>query len=93
MYIRLLKKIFADLENLKWDPLLLHLLVYLSTENDVDILLDHPMDIPVHIVAIHALNQCQQYNKLFQKKVNVCIYIYIYLKYICIYQTYSYVYA
>ena len=76
--IRLLKNIFADLENLmKWDPLLLHLLVYLSTENDVHTLLDHPMDIPVHIVAIHALNQCQQYNKLCQKKVNIYIYIYI----------------
>ena len=62
---------FVDLENLmNWDYLLLRLLVYLSTEDDVDTVLDHPVDIPAHIVAIHNLNQCQQYNKLCQKKVN-----------------------
>ena len=66
----MMKDMFADLENLmKWNRLLLHLLVYLSTEDDVDIILDHPMDIPVHIVTIHILNQCQQYNQLCQRKV------------------------
>ena len=66
----MLKDMFTDLENLiKWNRSLLHLLVYLSTEDDIDIVLDHPMDIPIHIVPIHILNQCQQYNQLCQKKV------------------------
>ena len=67
---RMMKDMFVDLERLmKWDHLLLHLLVYLSTEDDVDTVLDYPMNIPIHIVAIHIFNQCRQYNDLCQKKV------------------------
>ena len=68
---RLMKNLFIDLENhMKSDHLLLNLLVYLSTEDDVDVILDHTVHCPVHIFALHVSNQCQQYDKLTQKKVS-----------------------
>ena len=45
-------KIFHMCKNhIKDDHLLLRLLVFLSSENDIDILLDNA---PVHIVALHV---------------------------------------
>ena len=70
-----MKSLFADLENhMKSDHLLLRLLIYLSTEDDVDVVLDHAVDIPVCIFALHVSNQCQRYEKLCQKKVT-CFYV------------------
>ena len=73
----MMKTLFAELEDhMKSDHLLLRLLVYLSTEDDVDVMLDHTVHVPVCIYALHISNQCQQYNKLCQKKVNytsVCV--------------------
>ena len=64
----MMKTLFAELkDHMKSDHLLLRLLVYLSTEDDVDVILDH---VPVCIYALHISNQCQQYDKLCQKKVN-----------------------
>ena len=66
-----MKTLFAELEDhIKSDHLLLHLLVYLSTEDDVDVILDHAVHVPVYIFALHISNQCQGYDKLCQKKVN-----------------------
>ena len=70
-----MKSLFVELENhMKSDYLLLRVLVYLSTEDDVDVILGHAVDVPVCIFALHISNQCQQYNKLCQKKVT-CSYV------------------
>lgn len=72
MLYRMMKTIFAELEDhMKSDRLLLHLLVYLSNLDDVDLILDHAVHIPVHLVALHVSHQCQQYDKLCQKEVNI----------------------
>ena len=66
-----MRTLFAEFEDhMKYDHLLLRLLVYLSTEDDVDVILDHAVHVPVYIFAVHISNQCQQHNKLCQKKVN-----------------------
>ena len=65
----MMKTLFAELEDhMKSDHLLLRLLVHLSTEDDVDVILDHAVHVPVHIFALHISNQ--RYDKLCQKKVN-----------------------
>ena len=75
----------AELEiHMKSDHLLLHLLVYLSTEDDVDTMLCHKVHIPVHIYALHILNQCQHYDKPSQKKVTTT-YIIGTFDFICMY--------
>ena len=67
LFCRLMKTLLDDLQNLtKDDHLLLRLLVYLSSEYDIDIILDYA---PVHIVAVHLSNICQKYEKLSRKKV------------------------
>ena len=67
LFCRLMKKLLDDLQNhLKDDYLLLRLLVYLSSENDVDAILDYA---PVYIVAVHISNICQKYEKLNREKV------------------------
>ena len=71
----MMKFLFAELENhLKSDHLLLRLLIYLSTEDDVDVVLDHAVDVPVCIFGLHVSNQCQQYDELCRKKVT-CLYV------------------
>ena len=74
----MMKILFAELgDHMKSDHLLLRLLVYLSTEDDVDVILDHVVHVPVHIFALHISNQCQQYDKLCQKMVNcTCVHMY-----------------
>ena len=82
----MMKTLFAELEDhMKSDHLLLHLLVYLSTEDDVDVILDHAVHVPVYIFALHVSNQCQGYDKLCQKEVNyiyihIVVYVYMYFK-------------
>ena len=67
-----MKNLFSDLEHhMKTDHLLLHLVVYLSTEDDVNIILDDASCVPVHIFALHISNQCQQYDRPCQKKVHI----------------------
>ena len=52
MYIRMMGKIFHMCKNhIKDDHLLLRLLVFLSSDSDIDILMDNA---PVHIVALHV---------------------------------------
>jgi len=51
----------------KDDPLLLRLLVYLSSEDDVDVVLDH---VSSHFYAIHVSKICcQTYDRLSEDKV------------------------
>ena len=67
LFCRLMKTLLEDLQNLtKDDHLLLRLLVYLSSEYDIDIILDHA---PVHIVAVHLSILCQKYERFSRKKV------------------------
>ena len=74
----MMKNLFAELEDhIKSDHLLLRLLIYLSTEDDIDVVLDHTADIPVCIFALHISNQCQQYDKLSQRKV-MCVHVHVY---------------
>ena len=65
---RLIKQLFADLKvDIKDDPLLLRLLVYLSSEDDVEIVLDHA---PAHFYAIHISKVCcGSYDRLSKDKV------------------------
>ena len=67
LFYRLMKKLLDNLQNhTKDDYLLLRLLVYLSSENDVDTILNYAS---VHIVAVHISNVCQKYEKLNREKV------------------------
>ena len=65
---RLIQQLFDDLKDyVKDDPLLLRLLVYLSSEDDVDIVLDHA---PAHFYAIHVSKICcQNYDRLSKDEV------------------------
>ena len=75
----MMKNLFAELEDhMKSDHLLLRVLIYLSSEDDVDIVLDYAEDIPVCIFALHVSNQCQQYDKLCQRKVKCVYYVHVY---------------
>ena len=77
-----MKNIFADAnidELMKSDHLLLRLLVYLSTEDDVDVILDHQVHIPECIFALHVSNQSKQYDvKKVNYSYNGCMHIYMY---------------
>lgn len=62
-----MKKILDDLCNkMKDDYLLVRLLVYLSSENDVKTLLNYA---PLHVVVIHLSKICQKYERLNREKV------------------------
>ena len=62
-----MKSLLVQLQNhAKDDCLLVRLLVYLSSEYDIDIVLDYA---PVHIVSTHISNIYQKYEKLNKDKV------------------------
>ncbi|XP_065899482.1 E3 ubiquitin-protein ligase rnf213-alpha-like isoform X2 [Dysidea avara] len=64
---RLIKKLFTELHShLKDDKLLLRLLVYLSSEDDAETVLDHA---PTHVYAIHISQICcETYHILTKEK-------------------------
>ena len=62
-----MKSLLVELQNhAKDDCLLLRLLVYLSSEYDIDVILDYA---PVHVVSIHISSIYQKYEKLSKEKV------------------------
>lgn len=62
-----MKSLLDELHNrARDDHLLLHLLVYLSSEYDVETVLDYA---PVHIVSVHVSNSFQKYEGLNKEKV------------------------
>ena len=70
---RLINYLFGELkDHAKDDPSLLRLLVYLSSEDDVEIVLEHA---PAHFYAIHVSKICcETYDRLSKDKVgSVCV--------------------
>ena len=65
VFYRIMGQLFHECENhIKDDHLLLRLLVFLSSEDDIDIMLNN---VPVHIVALHVADLWQTIDKV--KKV------------------------
>lgn len=63
----MMNSLFTDLINYAKDNhMMLRLLVYLSSEEDVEIVLEH---VPVHVVAVHIFSTFQQYRTLNKEKV------------------------
>ena len=68
VFHRLIRKLFTELRShLKDDKLLLRLLVYLSSEDDAEIVLDNA---PTHFYAIRISQICETYRTLTKEKVN-----------------------
>ena len=66
-FYRMMGKLFHSLEyHIKEDHLLLRLLVFLCSEDDIDVMLDNA---PVHIVALHVAKLWDNTDKV--KKVVV----------------------
>ena len=65
VFYRIMGKLFLECKNhIKDDHLLLRLLVFLSSEDDIDVMLGNA---PVHIVALHAADLWHTIDKI--KKV------------------------
>jgi len=79
---RLINHLFGELKDrAKDDPSLLRLLVYLSSEDDVEIVLEHA---PAHFYAIHVSKICcETYDRLTKDKV-VCVYAHACVQCVCV---------
>ena len=64
MYCRMISKLFHECEDhIKEDHLLLRLLVFLCSEDDIDVMLDSA---PVHIVALRIADLWRTIDKVQQ---------------------------